>query len=67
MSRTDDSTTKLMIEAAVARKAKPDADSVALALLDARFQCFEITLRIDAVIAGVRAVRGAVETARELN
>ncbi|WP_407156357.1 hypothetical protein [Bradyrhizobium sp. STM 3557] len=47
-----------MIDAAVARHAKPDMDSIVLALLDARFRAFEIDMRLDAVIAGVRAVRG---------
>ncbi|MGJ4951817.1 hypothetical protein [Bradyrhizobium sp. HKCCYLS20291] len=55
-----DPTTKQMIDAAVARRAKPDMDSVALALLDARFRPFEIDMRLDAVIAGVRAVGGTL-------
>jgi hypothetical protein len=63
----DDITTRRMIEAALARNAKPDVDSVALALLDARFQAFEINLRINSVIAGVRAVRGSVTTSVSFN
>jgi hypothetical protein len=58
----DDTTTRRMIEAALARNAKPDVDSVALALLDARFAAFEITMRINSVIAGLRAIRGKVTT-----
>ncbi|WP_434880559.1 hypothetical protein [Bradyrhizobium sp. HKCCYLRH3061] len=49
-----------MIVAAVTRDAKPDADSVSFALLDARFRTFEITMRLDDVIAGVRKVRASV-------
>ncbi|MCK1273821.1 hypothetical protein IVB46_01000 [Bradyrhizobium sp. 61] len=58
MSLTDinDITTQRMIEACRSRNATPDVDSVALALLDARFRAFEINMRIDAVIAGVRDV-----------
>ncbi|WP_316206041.1 hypothetical protein [Bradyrhizobium sp. SZCCHNR3058] len=56
-----DPTTKQMIDAAVARRAKPDMDSVVSALLDARFRTFEINMRLDDVIAGVRAVRGTVD------
>ncbi|BAR59136.1 hypothetical protein ACVIWV_005795 [Bradyrhizobium diazoefficiens] len=58
MSLTDiqDITTQRMIEACRSRNAKPTLDSVALALLDARFRAFEINMRIDAVIAGVRGV-----------
>ncbi|WP_316203020.1 MULTISPECIES: hypothetical protein [unclassified Bradyrhizobium] len=52
-----DPTTAQMITAAVSRDAKPDADSVSYALLDARFRSFEITMRLDEVIAGVRKVR----------
>jgi hypothetical protein len=55
-----DPTTKQMIDAAVTRRAKPDIDSVVSALLDARFRAFEIDMRLDAVIAGVRAVRGKI-------
>ena len=55
-----DPTTKQMIDAALARHAKSDTDSVVLALLDARFRSFEIDMRIDTVIAGVRAVRGTL-------
>ncbi|MHC2291819.1 hypothetical protein [Bradyrhizobium barranii] len=63
MSLTDinDITTQRMIEACISRNAKPDIDSVALALLDAHFRAFEINMRIDAVIAGVRGVSGNVE------
>ncbi|WP_315764394.1 hypothetical protein [Bradyrhizobium sp. SZCCHNR2009] len=46
--------------AAQARRAKPNADSVVTALLDARFRAFEIDLRLDAVIAGVRKVNRTV-------
>lgn len=69
MSQTDinDVTTQRMIEAATARGAKPHPESVALALLDARFRGFEIGMRIDAVIAAVRSVGGKVETARDVN
>ncbi|WP_316207283.1 hypothetical protein [Bradyrhizobium sp. SZCCHNR3118] len=52
-----DPTTAQMIAAAVARGAKPDPDSVSYALLDARFRAFEITMRLDDVMAGVRKVR----------
>ncbi len=55
-----DPTTAQMIVAAVTRGAKPDADSVSFALLDARFRAFEITMRLDDVIAGVRKVRASV-------
>lgn len=55
-----DPTTAQMIVAAVTRDAKPDADSVSFALLDARFRTFEITMRLDDVIAGVRKVRASV-------
>ncbi|MGX9428035.1 hypothetical protein [Bradyrhizobium sp. LeoA1S1] len=63
MSLTDinDITTQRMIDAARSRNAKPNADSVALALLDARFRAFEIGMRIDAVIAAVRGVYRNVE------
>ena len=63
MSPTDinDITTQRMVEAARSRNAKPNVDSVALALLDARFRAFEINMRIDAVIAGVREVSRRVE------
>lgn len=63
MSLTDinDITTQRMVEAARSRNAKPDLESVALALLDARFRTFEINMRIDAVIAAVRGVSGNVE------
>ncbi|GAB9131444.1 hypothetical protein ABIF65_000004 [Bradyrhizobium japonicum] len=63
MSLTDinDITTQRMVEAARSRNAKPNVDSVALALLDARFRAFEINMRIDAVIAGVREVSRRVE------
>jgi hypothetical protein len=59
----DDVTTRRMIEACRTRNAKPNADSVALALLDARFRGFEIGMRLDAVIAGVRLIssRATVE------
>lgn len=60
MSHIDGRTTKQMIDAAMARGAKPEADSVSFALLDARFRAFEINMRLDAVIAGVRAVRATV-------
>ena len=60
MSHLDDRTTKQMIDAAMSRGAKPEADSVSFALLDARFRAFEISMRLDAVIAGVRAVRATV-------
>lgn len=60
MSRIDDKTTRQMIDAAVARGAKPEADSVSLALLDARFRAFEISMRLDDVIGGVRAIRGRI-------
>lgn len=62
MSLTDinDITTQRMIEACRSRNATPDVDSVALALLDARFRAFEINMRIDAVIAGVRGVTRSV-------
>jgi 2-keto-3-deoxy-6-phosphogluconate aldolase len=60
MSHIDDKTTKQMIVAAVSRGAKPEAESVSFALLDARFRAFEISMRLDAVIAGVRAIRGTV-------
>ncbi|WP_028165437.1 hypothetical protein [Bradyrhizobium elkanii] len=62
MSLTDinDITTQRMIEAARARGAKPDVESVALALLDARFRGFEINMRMDAVIAAVRGVNSNV-------
>ncbi|WP_316172894.1 hypothetical protein [Bradyrhizobium sp. SZCCHNRI2049] len=49
-----------MIVAAVTRGAKPDAESVSFALLDARFRAFEITMRLADVIAGVRKVRASV-------
>ena len=62
-----DPTTKQMIEAARARAAKPEVDSVTFALLDARFRAFEIGLRLDAVIAGVRGVRRTFETVRDVN
>ncbi|WP_315826083.1 hypothetical protein [Bradyrhizobium sp. SZCCHNG3015] len=55
-----DPTTAQMIVAAVTRGAKPDAYSVSFALLDARFRAFEITMRLDDVIAGVRKVRASV-------
>lgn len=55
-----DPTTAQMITAAVARQATPDVDSVSYALLDARFRSFEITMRLDDVIAGVRRVRATV-------
>ncbi|MEY9128290.1 MULTISPECIES: hypothetical protein [Bradyrhizobium] len=63
MSLTDiqDITTQRMIEACRSRNATPTLDSVALALLDARFRAFEINMRIDAVIAGVRGVARNVE------
>jgi nicotinate-nucleotide pyrophosphorylase len=67
MSRTDDPTTNQMIEAAISRGAKPTEDSVAQALLDARFRHFEITMRLDAVIAGVRGIRRTFETVRDLD
>ncbi len=60
MSHTNDATTTQMIMAAQARRAKPNADSVVTALLDARFRAFEIDLRLDAVIAGVRKVNRTV-------
>lgn len=58
MSLTDinDITTHRMVEAARARNATADVESIALALLDARFRAFEINMRIDAVIAAVRSV-----------
>ncbi|CCD94623.1 hypothetical protein BRAO375_3660017 [Bradyrhizobium sp. ORS 375] len=64
MSPTDinDITTQRMIEAATSRGATPNIDSVGLALLDAQFRPWEITMRIDAVIAGVRAVSGSFVT-----
>ncbi|GLR95819.1 hypothetical protein ACVI1J_006421 [Bradyrhizobium diazoefficiens] len=60
MSLIDDKTTKQMIDAAMARGAKPEIESVSFALLDARFRAFEISMRLDSVIAGVRAVRATV-------
>lgn len=60
MLHIDDKTTKQMIDAAVSRGAKPEGESVSFALLDARFRAFEISMRLDAVMAGVRAVRGTV-------
>lgn len=62
MSLTDinDITTQRMIKAARSRCAKPNVESVALALLDARFRYFEISMRIDAVIAAVRGVNSNV-------
>ncbi|NYG46416.1 hypothetical protein GGD67_003887 [Bradyrhizobium sp. IAR9] len=63
MSHTDiqDITTERMVEACRSRNAKPTLDSVALALLDARFRAFEIDMRIDAVIAAVRGVSGTLK------
>lgn len=58
----DDATTKQMIDAAHARDAQPTVDSVTAALLDARFRAFEIGMRIDSVIAGVRSIRRTVRT-----
>ncbi len=46
MSHIDDTTTKQMIDAAVSRGAKPEAESVSFALLDARFRAFEISMRL---------------------
>jgi hypothetical protein len=60
MSHIEDTTTKQMIDAALSRGAKPEAESVSFALLDARFRTFEISMRLDAVIAGVRAIHGTV-------
>jgi hypothetical protein len=60
MSHIEDTTTKQMIDAALSRGAKPEAESVSFALLDARFRAFEISMRLNAVIAGVRAIRGTV-------
>ncbi len=60
MSLIDDTTTKQMIDAAVSRGAKPEPESVSFALLDARFRAFEISMRLDSVIAGVRAIRATV-------
>lgn len=61
-----DTTTQHMIEAARARGAKPEATSVALALLDARFRAFEITMHLDTVIAALRAVNDNVKVDREV-
>ncbi|MGJ4942436.1 MULTISPECIES: hypothetical protein [unclassified Bradyrhizobium] len=60
MSHTRDDTTTKMIDAAFAHRAEPDVDSVASALIEAGFRAFEISMRIDAVIAGLRAVRRTV-------
>jgi hypothetical protein len=57
-ANVNDVTTSRMVEACRARGAKPTPDSVALALLDARFRGFEIGMRIDAVIAAIRSVGG---------
>lgn len=65
MSPIETSTAERMIEAAVARAAKPEVDSITLALLDARFRAFEINLHLDEVIAGVRAIRRSVLVDRE--
>ncbi|WP_445215948.1 hypothetical protein ACKWRH_26645 [Bradyrhizobium sp. Pa8] len=68
MSLTDinDITTQRMVEAARSRNAKPEVESVALALLDAHFRTFEINMRIDAVIAAVRGVTRNVEVERDV-
>ncbi len=63
----NDVTTARMIEACKARGAKPTPDSVALALLDARFRGFEIGMRIDAVIAGVRSIGSRASVERAVN
>jgi hypothetical protein len=63
----DDTTTRRMIEAALARNAKPDVDSVALALLDARFAPFEIQMRIDSVITALRDVTGSFTASAGFN